>query len=80
MNWLLLDSRMLAAVAYEEQKQILYLRFRKTGDVYRYFGSSRLPFCGISGIPRCRVQEAASSSLTSVTTSPFERMAKLYAA
>jgi hypothetical protein len=37
MNWLLLDSRMLAAVAYEEQKQILYLRFRKTGDVYRYF-------------------------------------------
>jgi hypothetical protein len=37
MNWLLLDSRMLAAVAYKEQSQTLYLRFRKTGDVYRYF-------------------------------------------
>jgi len=37
MNWLLLDSRMLAAAAYDEEKQILYLRFRKTGDVYRYF-------------------------------------------
>jgi hypothetical protein len=37
MNWLLLDSRMLAAVAYDEQKQFLHLRFRKTGDVYRYF-------------------------------------------
>jgi hypothetical protein len=37
MTWQLLDSRMLAAVAYDEQKQILHLRFRKTGDVYRYF-------------------------------------------
>ena len=37
MTWLMLDSRMLAAAAYDEQKQILYLRFRKTGDVYRYF-------------------------------------------
>jgi hypothetical protein len=37
MNWLLLDSRMLAAAAYDGEKQILYLRFRKTGDVYRYF-------------------------------------------
>ena len=37
MTWLLLDSRMLAAAAYDEQKQILHLRFRKTGDVYRYF-------------------------------------------
>ena len=37
MTWLLLDSRMLAGVAYDKQKQILHLRFRKTGDVYRYF-------------------------------------------
>ena len=37
MTWLLLDSRVLAAAAYDEQKQILHLRFRKTGDVYRYF-------------------------------------------
>ena len=28
---------MLASAAYEADKEILYLRFRKTGDVYRYF-------------------------------------------
>ena len=28
---------MLSAAAYDDSKQILYLRFRKTGDVYRYF-------------------------------------------
>ncbi len=37
MNWVTLESEMLAAVAYDTEKQILYLRFRKTGDVYRYF-------------------------------------------
>jgi hypothetical protein len=37
MKWLLLTSKMLASVAYDEQKQLLHLRFRKTGDVYRYF-------------------------------------------
>lgn len=37
MTWLLLDSKMLASVAYDARKQILHLRFRKTGDVYRYF-------------------------------------------
>lgn len=37
MSWLPLDSEMLKAAAYDEQNQILYLRFRKTGDVYRYF-------------------------------------------
>ena len=37
MNWLLLDSRMLAAAAYDEENQTLSLRFRKSGDVYRYF-------------------------------------------
>ena len=36
MDWLQLDSKMLASVAYDSEKQILYLRFR-TGDVYRYF-------------------------------------------
>jgi hypothetical protein len=38
MTWLPLDSKMLAAVACDADEQILYLRFRKTGDVYRYFG------------------------------------------
>ena len=37
MRWAALESKMLSAVAYEESKQILYLRFRNSGDVYRYF-------------------------------------------
>jgi hypothetical protein len=28
---------MLSAAAYDHSKQILYLRFRNTDDVYRYF-------------------------------------------
>jgi KTSC domain len=36
MIWLSLESEMLASVAYDADQQILYLRFRKTGDVYRY--------------------------------------------
>jgi hypothetical protein len=38
MNWSALESKMLSAVTYDRSKQILYLRFRNTGDVYRYFG------------------------------------------
>jgi hypothetical protein len=37
MRWLTLESKMLSAVAYDGSKQLLYLRFRNTGDVYRYF-------------------------------------------
>jgi len=37
MIWLPLESKMLASVAYDDRQHILYLRFRKTGDVYRYF-------------------------------------------
>ena len=37
MIWLTLESKMLASVAYDVASQVLYLRFRKTGDVYRYF-------------------------------------------
>jgi hypothetical protein len=37
MKWVALDSKMLSAAAYQESKQILYLRFRNSGDVYRYF-------------------------------------------
>jgi len=37
MTWIPLDSKMLTAVAYEADQQILYLRFRTGGDVYRYF-------------------------------------------
>lgn len=38
MRWETLESKMLSAAAYDESKQILYLRFRNTGYVYRYFG------------------------------------------
>ena len=37
MKWAALESKMLSALAYEDSTQILYLRFRNTGDVYRYF-------------------------------------------
>ena len=37
MRWVALESKMLSGSAYEDSKQILYLRFRNTGDVYRYF-------------------------------------------
>jgi len=37
MRWLALESKMLSAAAYDDSKKILYLRFRNTGYVYRYF-------------------------------------------
>jgi hypothetical protein len=37
MRWLALESQLLSAAAYDDSKQILYLRFRNTGAVYRYF-------------------------------------------
>lgn len=37
MTWLPLESKMLSAVAHDAEKQTLYLRFRDSGDVYRYF-------------------------------------------
>ena len=37
MKWTALQSKMLSAAAYDYSKQILYLRFRSTGEVYRYF-------------------------------------------
>ena len=76
MNWLLLDSRMLAAVAYEEQKQILYLRFRKTGDVYRYFefqAADYQAFLNADSRGRFFLAQIRDQFL-------YERMAKLQAA
>jgi hypothetical protein len=37
MKWVALESKMLSAAAYDDSKQVLYLRFRTTGHVYRYF-------------------------------------------
>jgi hypothetical protein len=36
MNWMSVDSRALAAVAYRGGKRQLYVRFH-SGKVYRYF-------------------------------------------
>ena len=37
MTWSALESNMLSATVYDDTKQALYLRFRNTGHVYRYF-------------------------------------------
>ena len=36
MTWLTVESKMFTSIAYDADKQILYLRFQ-SGDVYRYF-------------------------------------------
>ena len=36
LDWRPLESKLLAAAAYEAPRRILYLRFH-SGDVYRYF-------------------------------------------
>ena len=36
LDWRPLESKLLAAVAYEAPRRILYLRFR-SGEIYRYF-------------------------------------------
>ena len=38
MTWLPLESEMFTSTAHDAERQILYVRFRKSGDVYRYFG------------------------------------------
>ena len=40
MRWLALESKMLSAAAYDDSQQIVYVRFRHTGAVYRYFDFS----------------------------------------
>jgi hypothetical protein len=76
VTWLLLDSRMLAAAAYDEQKQILHLRFRKTGDVYRYFEFQAADYQAfLDAKSRGRFFLAHIRGHF-----PFERIAKLHAA
>jgi hypothetical protein len=36
MTWLPVESKMFTSVAYDQETQVLYLRFQ-SGDVYRYF-------------------------------------------
>jgi KTSC domain-containing protein len=40
MTWMPLESEMFTSAAYDAEQEILYLRFRNSGDVYRYFDFS----------------------------------------
>jgi hypothetical protein len=76
MKWVALDSKMLSAAAYDEAKQELYLRFRNTGQVYRYFeftAAANLAFLSAESkgrFFRARIRDHFRC----------ERMAKLHAA
>ena len=47
MNWVPVKSRMLAAVAYNDNWQQLYLRFR-SGDIYCYRGVPAAVHCTVT--------------------------------
>lgn len=76
MRWAALESAMLSAVAYEDSKQILYLRFRNTGEVYRYFDFPAADYQAFLGAEsrgryfRSRIRDRFR----------YERMARLHAA
>ncbi len=76
MKWTALESKMLSAAAYEESKQILYLRFRNTGMVYRYFEFPAVNY------QACLGSESRGRYFRSHIRDHFrcERMAKLRAA
>jgi len=68
MSWAALESKMLSAAAYDHAKQILYLRFRNTGDVI-VTSSFRLPIIRPSSGPNRRADfSALTSAITSVTS------------
>ena len=76
MKWAALESKMLSATAYDVSKQILYLRFRNTGTVYRYFeftAADNQTFLGAESKGRyfrARIRDHFR----------YERMARLHAA
>jgi hypothetical protein len=76
MTWLPLQSRMLAAAAYDEKEQSLYLRFRKTGDVYRYFEFPATHYQAF-----LNAESRGRFFLTQIRDRfPYERIARLQAA
>lgn len=76
MTWLPIESKMFTSVSYDADKQILYLRFRKTGDVYRYF---EFPFTEYSAF--LDAESRGRFFLAHIRDRfRFERMAKLRAA
>jgi len=76
MKWLALESKMLSAAGHDNAKQILYLRFRNTGDVYRYFDFSAANYQAfLSSDSRGRFFRSKIRDHFR-----YERMAKLHAA
>ena len=76
MKWTVLESKMLSAAAYDDSRQMLYLRFRNTGEVYRYF---EFPAADYDAFLRA---ESRGRYFRSHIRDHFryERMAKLHAA
>ena len=76
MTWLALESKMLASVAYDEPKQILHLRFRKTGHVYRYFEFPAAEYAAFLS-----AESSGRFFLSNIRDHfPYERLARLHAA
>ena len=76
MDWQPLESKMLAAVAYDAEKQILYLRFRNTGEGYRYFEFPPAEYQAVLD-----AESHGRFFLAPIRTRfRYERMAKLHAA
>jgi hypothetical protein len=76
MTWLPLESKMLASAAYDAEKRILYLRFRKTGDVYRY-----LEFPATEYQAFLDAESRGRFFLAHIRDHfPYQRLAKLHAA
>jgi hypothetical protein len=76
MKWLVLESKMLSAAAHDNSRQILYLRFRNTGHVYRYFDFPAVNYQAFLS------SESKGRHFRSQIRDHFryERMAKLHAA
>ena len=76
MNWIPLQSKMLSSVAYDAHRQILHLRFRKSGDVYRYFEFSAADYQAFLD-----AESRGRFFLDHIRDHfPYERLAKLHAA
>lgn len=76
MTWLPLESEMFTSAAYDAERQVLYLRFRKTGDVYRYFEFPETEFTAFLD-----AESHGRFFLAHIRASySYERMAKLRAA
>ena len=75
MEWQYLESKLLAASAFDEGKRILYLRFR-SGEVYRYFEFPEDQYREL-----LEAESRGRYFLSNIRNQfRYERLAKLYAA